>query len=274
MIPHKLNKMLLVRYISEADNKYIKSIQSAFSNLDKNIDFKTVLPVEPTPFIKDNNYVTKTNQMRLLGKEKGYISRSRQSFEDIDTIGAIGCGIAHMRLWKETIEKQTNMLVLERRVYISENINKDLINMVNSLEKNDMHFLSISRMAPNIFSFKPCDFISLKNTVPLTNLYYLIGIQAYLVTPYGAKILVNNFLPIDKHTDSYILYIASTLPKHNFCASKSNFGLSVNRLKKSSISHGGNYFQSLPSIVIIYFIIIIVIFIIILNIIFINMFLN
>jgi GR25 family glycosyltransferase involved in LPS biosynthesis len=248
----------LVRYISSNNNIKISNVRNAFKQLNNQIDFKVVPPVDPNPFLHNENYVTPVNRMRLT---KNNTTRSRQSYEDIDSIGAIGASLAHIKLWREAVETQTSILILEHRIYVSqEGINKKLLELLDSLAEKDIHFLSLSRISSDIFMFGTQNiFTDSKKIVPLNQLNHLIGMQAYWISPHGAKLLLNNAFPIDKHIDAYVTYAASVYPSCQFGATKYDWGLKTDRIQKSTINHNGSLLQSTPPIMIYYVVIFFVI---------------
>ena len=228
---------VLVRYIS--DHRH-QPTERAFQQ--HGVDFQYHQPVNGRVEMKERpGLITPVNHLRLNSR------RPRQSHEDFDTFGGIGCSFSHIQLWEEAVHSKYGMLILERRAYTTVDVlDPSLIPFLQSCGENGTDFVSIVRIDMGVYVHSPWLIFRQKKTLhPLDDLNILIGLQAYWVSPRGAKRLLENAFPIDKHLDAYIHYV-STKYNNEFTFTMYDYGIGCNRMMKSTIKHGGSWLQTVP----------------------------
>ena len=236
--------MILVRHITEHEAEETKEAFQLLSG----VSYERVPPISPEAVLRDNpSLVTPINRIRLLHQ------KPRQSYEDIDSVGALGCTLSHRALWKEAAASPRGMLILERRISTTPaTIEIDIVNFMSALmDSNIVMFASFVRVdswtilhTPELALFHPK-----YELYPMNHLRAFLGTQAYWLSPEGARILLRDSLPIDKHVDAYIHYVASQYPNDVFTCTRGNWGLKCNEYE-STIGHGGSFLVKQPGIVV------------------------
>ena len=142
------------------------------------------------------------------------ISEGRSLDNQIGTIGAIGCSLSHIELWKQLVNSNEEMwLILEDdcypkyKMYSVHDLNT-YINTVNTFDPNwDMIYMGWKK--PNI-GHK--DTLMVKPTTNSIGSIYKVNsfihaAHAYIINRKGAKKLLKNAFPIIHQVDSYISFM-------------------------------------------------------------------
>jgi glycosyl transferase family 25 len=198
------------------DLRYIKTY---VINLDKNIE----------KFYKINENFSKLNIQAerftgIYGKDlkQSYIDNITNPYvqytikngryidSDIGTLGAIGCYLSHVSLWKKLISSRDNLFfILEDdaeplKEYSIDYLNQ-YINKINIIDPNwDFIFLGWG---------KPDPINSINRDIKITEDIYKIneitfGLHSYLINKKGATKLLSKAFPIVHQLDSYISFMA------------------------------------------------------------------
>ena len=127
--------------------------------------------------------------------------------EDLDTdfmhtgkASAVGCSLSHIALWKKAVEMDEPIIVLEDDV---------------RMDKDFMH-AAISRIPDNV-DHAAIVYLPFADRSECAEYWCKVqprigfgGTQMYYITPRGAKILLEQALPIVSQVDVYIGYVANT----------------------------------------------------------------
>lgn len=128
---------------------------------------------------------------------------------NIETLGAIGCYLSHVKLWEALANSNNEMLLILEDDAITNNFSAFQINQfLNKIIENDpdwdVIFLGYAKPFP-----------SSNADIPVTDSVYKINditfqTHAYLLSKKGALKLLSNAFPIVDQVDSYMSYMAIT----------------------------------------------------------------
>jgi hypothetical protein len=107
----------------------------------------------------------------------------REQHTGISSLGTIGCTLSHLELWKLCVEHFPYIIIAEDDLDIKSIKDKDIKNIQKSLKDPLGVFISTKLQKGH---------------------QLLFGLHLYFLTNGAAKKMVNNALPIDLQTDSYI----------------------------------------------------------------------
>ena len=121
------------------------------------------------------------------------------------TAGGLGCSLSHYRIWKIAVERQISILVLEDDIQVLPEFDKLFPQALLDVP-NDYGMIYLANML-NARSVREHqhEYGKNKSVWRLSGKYW--GTYAYLISPSTAKILVDNFFPMEKQVDSYIMAI-------------------------------------------------------------------
>lgn len=131
------------------------------------------------------------NITTIKAKYDVLIAKNRRSHAELGTLGAIGCYLSHINLWKKIIDENLDgMYIFESDAVFTK---PELINSsVQEFLKQDN---------PHILFFGVCNIYSKKLTKIQQRFYCT---HAYYITHEGAKFCLKYALPIDEQIDSYL----------------------------------------------------------------------
>ena len=199
----------------DKDKKRLKAITKECDNL--NIKF------ERFPGVNVNNL-----SKNILDK---YIPKEIQKYR---TNGMIGCGLSHLFVWKDAINKNyKNIVVFEDDISFTDDFNEYFLNVIKEVpEDYDILYLG--------YKDTICDPPEDCSYNYVYKPYFPLNLHAYIVSNKGLKKLVNLINKIDEHID---WLIAGNIDKLNIYASKKKI---VNQIYKDS---NNSNLQKFPKIV-------------------------
>ena len=137
------------------------------------------------------------------------IKNGRYIDSNIETLGAIGCYLSHVKLWEALANSNDEMLLILEDDAITNNFSAFQINQfLNEIRENDpdwdVIFLGYTKPSP-----------SPNADIPITESVYKINeitfqTHAYLLSKKGALKLLSKAFPIVDQVDSYMSYMAIT----------------------------------------------------------------
>lgn len=152
-----------------------------------------------------NLYCSKTFHNILFNK--------RDLDSEINSLSSIGCALSHINLWHKCIELNEPILIMEDDVYITEKINNNMNKIINNyMEFDNPSILYLCSLAHahklnSKFNVKGFDYNSDLYTYNYTVDPFPCGMQAYIINPSAAKLLIATCFPIQFHIDYYIMLI-------------------------------------------------------------------
>ncbi len=125
----------------------------------------------------------------------------RSSHDEINTIGAIGCYLSHVKCWKNIVENNFPCaIIFEDDLIFQDNFQYKFNNYMSNLP-NDIDLFSFGyQNLRNSCSFSPLD-ENRENFLKCTKFW---GTTAYYITNKCCKILLENAFPIKMHVDAFI----------------------------------------------------------------------
>lgn len=166
------------------------------------------------------------------------IKNGRSIDQQLNSIGAIGCYLSHIKLWEMLVKSDNDMfLIFEDDVNISPYVSIDDINnfVKNVISENpnwDFIFLGFTKPLP-FFSKDICE----NGICKIKEITFCL--HSYIINKKCAKKLLEKAFPIVHQIDSYISYMATRGDIECFRPEKSLFG------QENSIK---NIFSSMSSI--------------------------
>ena len=137
------------------------------------------------------------------------MKNGRYTDSNIETLGAIGCYLSHVKLWEVLANSDDDMLLILEDDAIVNNFSAFQINQfLNEIIENDpdwdVIFLGYTKPSP-----------SSNADIPVTDFVYKINeitfqTHAYLLSKKGALKLLSKAFPIVDQVDSYMSYMAIT----------------------------------------------------------------
>ena len=199
----------------DKDKKRLKAVAKECDNL--NIKF------ERFPGINVNNL-----SKNILDK---YIPNEIQKY---GTNGMIGCGLSHLFIWKDAINKKyKNILVLEDDITFTDDFNEYFLNVIKEVpEDYDILYLGYKDKICN--PPKDCSFNYVYKP------YFPLCTHAMIISNKGLKKLVNIINKIDDHID---WLIARNIDKLNIYASKKKI------VNQKWVNSNNSNLQKFPKIV-------------------------
>lgn len=177
--------------------------------------FPAINAMETIDYIHSEN-VSEFTKLRI-------VSHSRRSIEEIDSVGAIGCTLSHVALWKELLESNDEyMIILEDDLNLgkftkeSKSLRTCIEKWFNELPTGwDVWLLGKSKFRDGSLwsNPKPVPQMSisimrplqeLKHTNSFVDVRHFTGTNGYMINRRGAHVLLEKVFPIEVHVDAYI----------------------------------------------------------------------
>lgn len=149
--------------------------------------------------IKNDNRVS-------LRTKRNILYQKRRDHEDLDTPGGVGCYLSHYTCWKKFLETDKEyLLILEDDAEVPDTFKELLLNAMEDLNQEDIKRPDIWMLA-RPFAGHWARALEIGSPTYSKNWSYnFMGpLTGYILTRQGAKILIDNALPIDGHVDHYM----------------------------------------------------------------------
>ena len=142
------------------------------------------------------------NDSRISVRTRLNIFRNyRRSHNEIATMGAVGCSLSHIEIWKKFLKSGArHCLVMEDDAIITETSLAIINKLVPKLPKEWGVWL-LGCYKPNLV-YEPMD------TKPWNRIHNFTASHAYLMTREAAKIFLDDATPIESHIDHYMSNIS------------------------------------------------------------------
>lgn len=128
----------------------------------------------------------------------------RRAHYEIDTAGAVGCTLSHIKAWNYLLNSNSSaLIVFEDDAVIPPTFKERLTRLVSELPADW-----------DVITFYNTEFLTTRGcspdpkTAPLENCTGLMGSHAYMVSRRGAQNLLARAYPIELHVDAYIAFMA------------------------------------------------------------------
>ena len=142
------------------------------------------------------------NDSRISVRSRLNIFRNyRRSHHEIATMGAVGCSLSHMEIWKKFLKSGAKYcFIMEDDAIITE----QSLNTINELIPK----LPASWGMWLLGSYKPNFVYESMTTKPWNRVYNFTASHAYLLTRPAARIFLDSATPIESHVDHYMSNIS------------------------------------------------------------------
>jgi glycosyl transferase family 25 len=153
-------------------------------------DIRRISAIDGTK-LKNYSKIT-TLHTRFLLENQSY----RCSHQLLNTLGAIGCYLSHIKCWKEMIKKgYSGVFIFEDDLELvpnfTEKISKIMENIPDDCDLLSFGYVKILKQHP------------FKNSIEMSKSNYL-GTQGYYITKQGAEKLLQHIFPIEIQIDGYL----------------------------------------------------------------------
>jgi len=142
------------------------------------------------------------NDRRISVRTRLNIFRNyRRSHHEIATMGAVGCSLSHIEIWKKFLKSGANYcLVMEDDAILTETILNSINELIPSLPREWGIWL--------LGCYKPNLVHEAMDSKPWNRIYNFTASHAYLMTRAAAKICLDDATPIESHIDHYMSNIS------------------------------------------------------------------
>ena len=147
--------------------------------------------------VDTRNKTTDELSMYLNVRSLYELTHGRQTHDGISGKGCIGCFLSHAQLWEKCLYLNKPLFIVEDDCKFTCTYEQ----IKSTIAKNNYKFLSFENLNPTTYR------ISAINDETKFN-----GTQGYYITPYTAKILLQEYQPICTHVDYYIYYMSKKYP--------------------------------------------------------------
>ena len=196
------------------DHKFLKNIPTWCISLNGKGDSrfknarKTILDMgfsEPRRFdaIPGQKLSDKVIKTLLSPRAYNELKYGRHTHQAISGKGSIGCYLSHVKLWEQCIKNNEMIAVFEDDINVYPDAHKHLENAWKYLKTSNMlRMWNIFRIAYLYIPQMHREGKRIHENIIKDN--YCPGLQGYLLSPQGARELLNGAFPINEHVDYYV----------------------------------------------------------------------
>ena len=149
---------------------------------------------------RDLNITKLFEENHLSAEAYKSIVRTRAVNGHFMTIGALGCALTHIKIWKEAVLKDKPMLIVEDDITLLDDFDRRLIEALDSLPDDFALFYLANLIDTDSKSYTL--YGDTKLEIPLDNFY---GGYGYMISPKAAEHLLGSVYPLTYQIDSYIM---------------------------------------------------------------------
>ena len=154
-------------------------------------------------------------------------SLPRTDHDQLGTLGAIGCYLSHVEIWKKIVSQNIQRAFIfedDITINITKNELEILFTKINKIIGNNIHALFFGSYLRDKNNFKASKGSFASNNIassevmtriPNTKARF-VNLHAYVISLEGAKYLLNKAFPIEVQLDSYISYMISNDNMNNY----------------------------------------------------------
>jgi collagen beta-1,O-galactosyltransferase len=196
MIIDKIYMINLKRKKHIADNSLEKL--NNLTNYNKNNIFSKIEIYEAIDGqLLNSDYIN--NNLSLKAK---YTIKNPNSYDDIRSVGEIGCYLSHTNIWKEIVNNNYNNCIIFEDDVIPDKIYDDIIKYIEDVPDDfDIAYLGWwTRKNLNNIN-KNSNWLYSVNNSDKPN---VLGLYAYIISNNGAQKLLSKAFPIDVQLDTYV----------------------------------------------------------------------
>lgn len=196
MIIDKIYMINLERKKHVADNSLQKL--KNLTDTDENNIFSNIEIYEAI----DGQLLNKNDINNNITLKAKYTLKNPSSYDDIRSVGEIGCYLSHTNIWKEIVNNNyNNCIIFEDDIIPDKNYEKIIKYIQNVPDDYDIAYLGWwTRKNMNNIN-KNSKWLYTINNSGIPN---VLGLYAYIISNKGAKKLLSKAFPIDVQLDTYV----------------------------------------------------------------------
>jgi len=196
MIIDKIYMINLERKKHVADNSLQKL--KNLTDTDENNIFSNIEIYEAI----DGQLLNKNDINNNITLKAKYTLKNPSSYDDIRSVGEIGCYLSHTNIWKEIVNNNyNNCIIFEDDIIPDKNYEKIIKYIQNVPDDYDIAYLGWwTRKNMNNIN-KNSKWLYTINNSEKPN---VLGLYAYIISNKGAKKLLSKAFPIDVQLDTYV----------------------------------------------------------------------
>ena len=160
----------------------------------------------------DGSKLTPTQINNYLSIKAQYTLKNPHTYDEIRTVGEIGCYLSHYKIWEDIIlNNYKNCIIFEDDAFAEENY-KTIMDYINTIPNDyDIAYLGwwnrysydYNKKNNNwLYTDKLTNNINNKDTINTKSM--ILGLYSYILSNNGAKKLITKAIPIDIQVDSFI----------------------------------------------------------------------
>jgi GR25 family glycosyltransferase involved in LPS biosynthesis len=151
----------------------------------------------------DGQLLNKNDINSHLTLKAKYTFINPNSYDDIRSIGEIGCYLSHTQIWKEIIDNNyKNCIILEDDV-IPYNNYETIINYLDNIP-NDYDIAYLGWWSRSSFDYINKNSYWLSTEYDNNNKQNILGLYSYVLSNNGAQKLLSKAFPMDVQLDTYV----------------------------------------------------------------------
>jgi GR25 family glycosyltransferase involved in LPS biosynthesis len=196
MIIDKIYMINLKRKKHIADNSLQKLI--SLTDVDEDNLFSNIKIYEAV----DGQLLDKETINNNITLKTKYTLKNPSSYDDIRSVGEIGCYLSHTNIWKEIVSNNyNNCIIFEDDVIPDKNYEKIIKYIEDVPDDYDIAYLGWWTRKNMRNNNKNSNWLYTDNNSEKTN---VLGLYAYIISNKGAKKLLSKAFPIDVQLDTYV----------------------------------------------------------------------
>jgi glycosyl transferase, family 25 len=166
---------------------------------------------KPTEIVINHFKAVDGSKLENIGDMRSILGEGAHNW----TRGSVGCAMSHLALWKECVSRKRKFVIFEDDAYLRYDFSSQLQGLFERYKDWDLILLGYNTntiielgISPGINfagqfsvpfpnSVHLNEFVRVTDPVALLRLKIAFGLCGYVVTPKGAKLLIEKCLPLD-----------------------------------------------------------------------------
>jgi len=196
MIINKIYMINLERKKHVADNS-LQKLKNLTDYNEENLFTKIQIYKAVDGHLLDKETINNNTTLKVK-----YTLKNPSSYDDIRSVGEIGCYLSHTNIWREIVNNNyNNCIIFEDDVIPDKNYEKIIKYIQNVPDDYDIAYLGWwTRKNMNNINKNSKWLYTINNSVKPN----VLGLYAYIISNKGAKKLLSKAFPIDVQLDTYV----------------------------------------------------------------------
>jgi collagen beta-1,O-galactosyltransferase len=159
----------------------------------------------------DGSKLNKNEINNYLSIKAQYTLKNPHTYDEIRTVGEIGCYLSHYKIWKDIIfNDYKNCIIFEDDAFAKENY-ETIMNYITTIPNDyDIAYLGWWNRYSYDYTKENNNWLYtdklklINNKDNIKNKSMILGLYSYILSNNGAKKLITKAMPIDLQVDSFI----------------------------------------------------------------------